>query len=232
MRWPMRLPIVSSSLVTVLSLSLAPTAFAADGPASTEASPSEHSPTKDTPHRRKKARDDAPQPVKLGFLGGVGFPRPFSFEAMLKIEDTVAIGAEYSFLPTTSVSGTDVSYRAVAGDLRIFPLQSAFFFGARFGRQHLSASASRTVAPYGTFDESMTVDTWFVNPRLGFLWTFGSGLTVGIDAGLQIPLSHSETSTLPASLQAKAPSGLTALTDTLGARVLPTVSLLQLGMLF
>ena len=225
------------SLVAAFAPSFALLVVAVAGRASADIDPTPSSTSSSTSpkrrrdeHARPKSGRDDEEPIKVGFLGSVGFPRPFAFEALLNIEDTVALGGEYSFLPSMNLAGVDVRYHAVAGDLRIFPLQSAFFFGARFGRQHLEAASSLTVAPYGTYSESMTIDTWFVNPRMGFLWTFKSGVSVGIDAGVQIPLSKSTSSTLPNGVQA--PSGITAISDTLGGRVLPTVSLLQLGMMF
>jgi hypothetical protein len=181
--------------------------------------------------KKKNEKED----VQFGFLTGVGFPRPLSAEVMLKIADTVSIGGEYSAMPSTTVGAVKVGYRAYAVDLRIFPLQNAFFFGARMLRQHLDSSGSITVVSTGTtYSGSLSMDTWFVNPRMGFLWTWSSGLSLGMDAGLQIPMSHSETLTLPTALPpgATIPTSVTSVGDTLGKKVLPTVTLLQLGMLF
>ena len=171
--------------------------------------------------------------VQLGFLAGAGFPRPLSGEVMIKIADTVAIGAEYSTMPSTTVGSVAIGYHAYALDVRIFPLQSSFFIGARALRQHLDSSASLAVEGQ-SYSGSMSMDTWYVNPRLGFLWTWKSGLSLGMDAGLQIPVSHTESLTLPSALPpgVQIPSGVTSASDTLGAKVLPTVTLLQLGMLF
>ena len=174
------------------------------------------------------------EPVQFGFLAGAGFPRPLSGEVMLKIADTVALGAEYSTMPSTTVGAVEIGYHAYALDLRIFPLQSSFFIGARALRQHLDSSASLMVDGMGTYSGSLTMDTWYVNPRLGFLWTWKSGLSLGMDAGLQIPVSHTSTITMPAGLPpgVQVPSSITSASNTLGAKVLPTVTLLQLGMLF
>ncbi len=188
-------------------------------------------PTKDTPAgtpEKKKARDAN---AKFGVLGALGFPRPLSIEAMINVEESVAIGIEYGYLPSIKVDGADVHYHAIAGDLRVFPLKSPFFLGARLGKQHVDASGTMTVSGYGTYNESMSIDAWFVNPRLGFLWTHSSGITIGMDVGLQIPISHTESSTVPAALQAKAPQSITTVTTLFGTSVLPTVSLLQIGML-
>ena len=47
-----------------------------------------------------------------------------------------------------------------------------------------------TITDVGTFSGSESADTTFINPRIGFLWR-GSVLAVGMDAGVQIPLSAS-----------------------------------------
>ena len=127
--------------------------------------------------------------LRFGVIGGVGFPRPLAIEGLLKLERTVAIGAEYSVLPTVTVSGVQTSFWALAADARIFPFQGAFFVGMRAGRQHLGADGSLTVDRYGTFTESKTVDTTFRKTRIGFLWTSPEpGFTViGLDAGSPDP---------------------------------------------
>lgn len=167
--------------------------------------------------------------VRIGALGGVGFPRPVGVEAMLKIGRSFAIGAEYGTLPTMTVSGVNVHLHAYAADARVFPFGGPFFFGARLGRQHASTDATISYLSR-SYSGSATTDTTFVNPRLGFLWTFDSGFTVGMDAGLQIPISHTSSTTAPSGFAL--PEGSTATTDYLGTRILPTITLLQLGMLF
>ena len=176
-----------------------------------------------------KRHEHGEQPIHLGVLGGVGFPRPFAVEGVLEIERVVALGVEYSVLPTVRIGDVDIGMHALTGDLRIFPFRGGpFFFGARFGKQQLDGAASVTVAPYGTFAGSMSMQTWFVDPRIGLLWTFKSGITVGMNAGVQIPLSHDTTTTLPSGVEV--PAQATSIANTLGAHVIPTVTLLQLGM--
>jgi len=154
-------------------------------------------------------------------------------EGLLKLEKTIAIGAEYSVLPTITVSGVQTSFWALAADARVFPFQGPFFFGVRAGRQHLGVDGAATVDHYGTFSESMTVDTTFVNPRLGFLWTWEPGFTIGIDAGVQIPVTSSVSTTIPSQVALQLPvySDVVSVANTLGKTVLPTVDLLRIGFL-
>jgi hypothetical protein len=73
------------------------------------------------------------------------------------------------------------------------------------------------------------MDTTFVNPRIGLLWTFGPGFSIGMDAGIQFPVSSSTTSSLPAGTTAS--QRATSIADTFGNSVIPTIDLLRLGIL-
>jgi len=183
--------------------------------------------------RGAQARDtmrDAPENVehvRAGAIVGVGFPQPFSFEGLVKIERTVGLGLQYGFLPATELQDMTFSSRAIAFDLRIFPFQGAFFFGLRIGKQYVRASATVDVPQYGELEEVVDIEAWFLNPRLGFLWTLGPGVTLGIDAGVQVPTSHTTSSTLPAQFDEYWKKSA----ERFGGAVLPTVDLLQLGVL-
>ena len=169
---------------------------------------------------KDQASSDRRDHLRVGAIGGVGFPHPFAVEALVKIERVVALGAEYGFSPDITVSGVTASMWSAAGDVRVFPLRGAFFIGARVGLQHLGASSAE-------YAQAVAVDTFFVNPRIGFLWTWKSGFSLGIDAGVQLPLSHSVTGT---STAMSIPQ-LTNVANTIGGTVLPTIDLLKLGFL-
>jgi len=180
--------------------------------------------------RETPRTQESDEHLRVGVIGGLGFPRPIALEAMIKIERVLALGVEYSFLPNMNVGDVGVRFHAISADMRVFPLASPFYAGLRFGRQHLSGATTVDAGQYGTFTESVSMDTWFLNPRIGVLWTASFGLSLGIEAGVQIPLSHTLTNTLPSYVPT--PASVTRVTDTFGASVLPTVSLLQAGMLF
>lgn len=190
---------------------------------------------KDAPGDQARTKEN-PENLRFGPLVGIGFPRPISIEAMVKIQRFVAIGVEYGFLPKLSVSGIQASFKGVAADLRLFPFKNAFFVGIRGGRQWLDASATLDLSGVG-IRESLAASTWFINPRIGVLHTFSSGLTVGIDAGVQLPVSPSYERSGPATT-----AGLAQNTDTdrtlrqvsnaFGTGVTPTIDLLKVGFLF
>jgi len=185
----------------------------------------------------EEARDrDRGEVLRIGPLVGVGFPRPLQIEGMVKIAKVVGLGVEYGFLPKISVAGVEASFKGVAGDLRIFPFKNAFFIGARGGRQWLDGSGTLTVGGIA-YTEAMAAATWFINPRIGFLHTFESGLTIGIDAGVQLPVGPTYERTGPATSLGLAENtdidrSLRTAANTLGNGVTPTVDLLKVGFLF
>lgn len=172
--------------------------------------------------------------LRFGLLGGIGLPRPLAIEALLKIERVVGIGVEYSLLPRMNLFGVETTYWAVAADLRVFPFRGGFFLGLRAGYQQIGAAATLAVSGLGSMAETATATSTFVNPRLGFLWTWANGFTVGVDAGVQLPLSTSMETSLPPALAelAEVSSSMTRVASTLGHDPIPTVDLLRVGFLF
>jgi hypothetical protein len=167
-----------------------------------------------------------PPPVRVGVIGGIGFPRPLAIEGIAGISGYLALGVEYGTLPNLTVDGVSASLWSVAGDLRIFPFRGAFFLGLRAGRQHVGATTTIAMGPFGDAAEVLGLDSWFLNPRVGFLWTMRGGLTFGVEAGVQFPLSPSVSSSLPLALYPSAQRTI----DALGSSVIPTVDLLRLGL--
>jgi hypothetical protein len=167
-------------------------------------------------------------PLRIGAIGGLGFPRPLAIEAIGEISEVVALGVEYGALPNVTISGVEVGLWSLAGDVRVFPFRgSPFFLGLRAGRQHIGATTNVAIMSYGSATEVLGLDSWFVNPRIGFLWTMQGGFTLGVEAGVQFPLSPSVSSTLPLSFYPSAQRTV----DALGSTVVPTVDLLRIGLL-
>jgi hypothetical protein len=180
--------------------------------------------SQEAPNEKPSSHTD--DSVHVGVLGGVGFPRPLAVEGVIAVDRLVLFGAEYSALPEVNVAGVQTSIWALAGDVSVFPMRNGFFIGLRAGRQHLGEQGSLTVSGAGTLTATQTTDTTFVNPRIGFLWTW-KPFALGIDAGVQIPVSVATTSTLPSSVTP--PSTVTDVNRALGQQALPTVDLLRIG---
>ncbi|HEY1536177.1 MAG TPA: hypothetical protein VGF76_19285, partial [Polyangiaceae bacterium] len=120
----------------------------------------------------------------------------------------------------------------------VFPFRGPFFLGLRAGRQHVTADAS--VSAYGyTVPVGLSVDTTFLNPQLGFMWTWNPGITLGVDAGVQIPVSSQASSSLQSPVPSVAQAAVSPAQQTLenvakaaGQTTLPAVDLIRVGFLF
>jgi hypothetical protein len=172
----------------------------------------------------------------VGPLVGLGFPRPLLIEGLVKIGRLVGVGLEYGFLPSLSVSGVEASFKGLAADFRLFPFKNAFFVGTRAGHQWLDGSGTLTIAGV-SYTETVAAATWFFNPRLGFLHTFGSGVTIGVDAGVQLPIAPSYERGGPATALGLAQNtdvdrSLHDVARALGNGVTPTIDLMRVGFLF
>jgi hypothetical protein len=174
----------------------------------------------------RPAAEPASNPLRIGALGGLGFPQPLSIEGIVVLGGIVALGAEYGALPSTTLGGVQASLWSFSGDARVFPFGGAFFVGMRAGRQGLSASTRVVVGPIG-LSEALTIDSWFINPRLGFLWRSPVGLAFGVDVGVEIPIGIAISSTLPLSLLPTAQNTIDAIANS----VVPTVDLLRIGLI-
>lgn len=140
----------------------------------------------------------------------------------MKYKRAVGIGLEYSVLPTLNVDGVSVHASAIAGDLRWFVLDSPVFLGVGLGVQTLTGAA--TISGYsGSADASKL----FLTPRIGLLFTFGPGFSIGADAGIEMVLSHRETF-VPDVDEIRNNSFVAALTR----GPLPDVHLVRMGWLF
>ena len=201
------------------------------------AEPQPQRPVADRPAAEPKKDADEHENFRIGAIAGVGFPRPFAVEGLVKIKRYVAIGGEYSFLPTTTISSAEVSFKAIAADLRVFPFAGGFFVGAKVGKQWLSGRTSVSVEQVNTtFKEGAQANTLFINPRIGFLKTWHSGITLGIDAGVQIPISPSYQRDSDAAkigvADASVDKTLVTIANALGNKITPSVDLLRVGFLF
>jgi hypothetical protein len=178
------------------------------------------------------------RPLHLGVLGGVAFPRPFSVEGVVGVGQRMLVGVEYGVSPAVTISGVRTTLWGVAGDARVFPFRGPFFVGLRAGMQRLDASGSASFGPVGPIDASIMATTWYVNPRVGVLWTIKPGLTLGVNAGLQIPVSVSESMSpatfegAPPQVVAGATGQVNQIVSPIARHVLPTFDLLQLGYVY
>lgn len=184
--------------------------------------------------RASRAGDEETKPEKLriGVLAGVGFPRPLAIEGLVKVQRVIAAGVEYSAAPALTIRGVNTSFWALSGDVRVFPFRNAFFLGLRAGYQHLGVASTVTVRNVGSAAIAARVNTTFLNPRLGFLWTWEPGVTLGLDAGLQFPLGSDVETDMPTLATGTIlDEELIDVAHAIGQTMLPTVDLFRIGIL-
>jgi hypothetical protein len=160
------------------------TARAADLSPSYE--PQAEAPQADAPAKgvRKDESRGLLGPIRLGPLAAVGASsHPVDLEAFLKIAKIAGVGFEYAFAPKLSFGGVDLRTTAIGVDARLFAFSGAFFLGAGAGYQTADAIADGL--------GSVKATSYYVTPRLGWLWVLDFGLTFGLDFGATIPI-HSK----------------------------------------
>lgn len=223
----------ASALSIALVLSTASTAFA-QGETTQPAGPTARKAPADEPAASEQ-RGASKETFRVGPLVGLSYPRPLALGGMIKIRRVVAIGAEYGFLPRATLGSTSVAFQGIAADLRVFPFKNAFFVGVRGGRQWLDASTTLSAAQLGAVTETAAASTWFVNPRIGVLKTWDSGITVGVDAGVQVPIAPTYERSGPAAaagLSTGMDEAMLTVAKALGNQTIPTIDLLRVGFLF
>ncbi len=85
--------------------------------------------------------------IRIGALAGVGFPRPITIEGMVGIGRAIAVGAEYGFMPDSTIGGVDMTLSSISGDARFFPFRGPFFLGLRGGHQRFGAGTTASFGP-------------------------------------------------------------------------------------
>ncbi len=131
--------------------------------------------------------DDA---LRVGvILGIVSFPRPIEVELAFKVGRWFGLGVEGSFLPELSVPAADakMDLKAVQGVFRWYPFGGAFFLGGGLGYENFQASFGETV-DNGHLNVKADMSGAFFIPQVGWMFITDSGLSFGINLGLQIPI--------------------------------------------
>jgi len=170
-----------------------------------------------------------------GATVGVGLPSPVSFQLLGKYKKLVGVNVEYGFLPELRLpvgDGVNISQHMADFSLHLYPFKGAFFLGCGVGFQNLAASATTTQQGV-TGKATAEVDTVFLSPRLGFLHRFDFGLAIGMDVGVQLPVSGSTSiSGSAGGVNLTPPKDATDVADKIQTTPIPIVHLLQLGYVF
>jgi hypothetical protein len=172
-------------------------------------------------------------------VGVLSFPRPIEIEASVRLGDQAALGFQYSQFPDLTLSGMALQFSGYQGIARWFPWQGAFYVGAGVGYQTLTAMKQDS-----GYTVRVDLSSPFVTPQLGWLWTWPSGLALGISLGVQIPFAGDprldvlgptgapvDESNLPEAARALR-QDLDAAVEMVGQLPLPAIDLLKVGFYF
>lgn len=195
----------------------APDPASAPGPASASAS--------------APASADTPRPWRFtGTVGVVSLPRPLSLELLARYRregdprwDLFAVGAAIEYLPPGIAQfGEDTKFQWLQAGLegRWFPWRF-LFVGARVGWQ--SASCCDTIKY--TSNVNYTTTAFVLGPKVGALYTFPSGLTIGGELGAGIPIGADTT----LDSDGQTDSNARKVAKTFGMWTMPSVSLFRVG---
>lgn len=139
-------------------------------------------------------------PVTLGPTIGAALPHPMNVGLEGRYMDRFGFAFNYGFLPELKIPFGDAKAKLNSWDLRArwFPMRGAFFLGVALGRQTLTGVRNDQVL--GESQEStLSADTNYLSPHLGWRWVAESGFVWGVDLGWQIAQSYSSTFTTTAS---------------------------------
>jgi len=173
-----------------------------------------------------------------GMLGLVSLPRPVDGELFVRVADLVQVGFGYSDFPafvsdpllsaaglkngSTTVRIDDFS--AIDFDLRVFPFMGNFFVGTSFGHQSVKGAVTESTFA-GPQTGVVEVSTIYATPRVGWQWTFGPGILLGVDAGVQLKLGADRNVTLPPGASADMQKDANNLVDLASSYPLPSFHL-------
>jgi hypothetical protein len=115
-------------------------------------------------------------------------------------------------------------FSAWEADVRVFPFAGSFFVGSGLVRQSFKSSVTQSTT-FGNFNGSVAVSTTYAAPRVGYLWTVGPGVVLGVDAGVQLKLSSDAQVTLPPGAPPDMQSQANRVVDVFGHYPLPSMHL-------
>ncbi len=171
-------------------------------------------------------------PVHLGATVGIGVPSPVSLQGVFKYKKLIGANLELGMLPEINVSDIRVHQEMIDASVHLYPFSGAFFVGLGIGAQRLTALGA-TSSQGVSGDAKAVVNTTFLYPRLGFLHRFDFGLALGMDIGVELPVSGSaDVSANAGGVSLPVPKGVSDISDKMRTLPIPVVHLLQVGYLF
>ena len=126
---------------------------------------------------------------RFGALVGAGAPSLVSGEILVQYKSVLAFGMDYGTTPSVHLPlawGADVNAQSFSFTTRVRPFKGAFFLGLGLGGQQFSGAFTD---PLHGPNVNASTSTIFVQPQIGFLHRFSSGLALGSDVAVELPIA-------------------------------------------
>ncbi|MBS2013666.1 MAG: hypothetical protein JST00_12300 [Deltaproteobacteria bacterium] len=184
-------------------------------------------------------RDGLLGPFRFGPTIGAGAPEGLRFGVFVRVAGILSVGGAFSWLPTLQVPGIDdatIVRASGEGFLRLHPFRGAFFLGVAGGYVQTKGSLMRSQEAFGqvqTVETHAYANAAYVAPHLGFQWQLPFGMTIGCDAGVELPIEPKAPTfdaskyglTFPIEGKGAVADAMTYLTS----KPIPVVHLLEVG---
>lgn len=176
--------------------------------------------------------------VRAGPTVGVGAPDGVRLGMFAKWRGLLGGGVAVSLLPETSIPGVDAKVVRASGEAfaRVHPFRGALFLGVAGGYAQTKGTAGETKM---AFHQRQRIETHayasaiYVAPQVGLQWMHSSGLTIGFDVGVEIPVATNGPTFDAARYGLVVPvDGKGSLADasrSMTASPIPVIHLLELG---
>lgn len=180
-------------------------------------------------------------PVRFGPTVGVGAPDGLRFGLFVKYKGLVSVGGAFSIVPDMTIPGLDAQLRRASGEafVRVHPFRGAFYVGVAGGYVQTKGTLAQERTAFRQVQKVEThayASAGYIAPHLGFQWQLPFGLTLGCDAGVEIPLGGREPTFDAAKYGLVLPiEGKGAVADAMTyvtTRPVPVVHLAEVGFAF
>jgi hypothetical protein len=137
-------------------------------------------------------------PVRVGPTVGIGAPDGLRLGIFTTWKGLLGAGGALSMIPTLGVphaAPAQVSRFSGEGFLRVHPFRGAFFAGIAGGVAKTEGGTSVLAVknePGSRVALHASATAVYLAPHLGFRWMLPFGMTVGFDAGVEIPIVSSK----------------------------------------
>jgi hypothetical protein len=117
-------------------------------------------------------------------LALINLPSP-SIGVELRTLGYLGASFDYGFIPKITVSDVQMEWDQWQLGLRVYPFKGAFYVGGVYGHYGFTGVATGPSAGSGT----VTVNSQYIGPQLGWRWVMPSGFFTGIDLAWGFPLT-------------------------------------------